>query len=89
MAIDQHDDKKMYCPMLGHHLTFEYCRKGAKSQQPCRKIFDCWFETFDIEKFVKEYFTEEQIKAILTPPKPKMTSLIELIQKAQQNAEKQ
>ncbi|MCK4999343.1 MAG: hypothetical protein KAS23_07405 [Anaerohalosphaera sp.] len=85
MAIDQHDDKKMYCRMLGHHITFDYCRKGANSQ-PCRKIFDCWFKTFDVEQFVTDHFTEEQIKAILTPPKPKMTSLIELIQKAQQNA---
>ena len=88
MAIDKHDEKKKYCRMLGHHLTFEYCRKGADAKQPCRKIFDCWFEEFDIEAFAKDHFTDEQIKAILNPPKPKMASLIELIQQAQQNAKK-
>ena len=73
--------------MLGHHVTFAYCRAGLSSQ-PCRKIFDCWFQTFDINKFMKEHFTDEEIKAILAPPKDKMTSIIELIQKAQQNSEK-
>ena len=33
--------------MLGHDLTFAYCRAPAK-QLPCRKILDCWFETFDV-----------------------------------------
>ena len=74
--------------MMGHHLTFDYCRKPA-SEQPCRKIFDCWFKIFDIEQFMKEHFTDEHIKAILAPPKAKVSSLIELIQQAQENAKKQ
>lgn len=82
MDIEKHDNEKLYCRMLGHHLTFEYCRKTAEGI-PCRKIFDCWYNTFDIEKFMKANFSEDQIKAVLAPPKPKMTSLIELIQKAQ------
>ncbi len=85
MAIDQHDDKKIYCKMLGHHLTFAYCRQGA-SAQPCQKIFDCWFQMFDVEKFMTEHFTQEQLKSFLAPPKSKTTSLIELIRQAQDNA---
>ena len=86
MAIDQHDNKKIYCRMLGHHVAFIYCRSGASSQ-PCRKIFDCWFQTFDIEQFMKAHFTDEQIRAILAPSKDKMTSIIELIEQAK-NSEK-
>ncbi|MBN1815953.1 MAG: hypothetical protein JW828_01245 [Sedimentisphaerales bacterium] len=87
MSVDQHDARTIYCRMLGHEVPFSYCRQGASSQ-PCRKIFDCWFQTFDIETFMKEHFSEQQIQTILTPPKPKMASLIELIQKAQnQNPE--
>jgi hypothetical protein len=71
--------------MLGHYLTFSYCRQ-TDSSQPCRKIFDCWFEKLDIEQFIKENFTEEQITALLAPPKPKMVSLVELIRQAQKNA---
>ena len=70
--------------MLGHHLTFAYCRKTA-SAQPCRKIFDCWFGKLDIKQFIKENFTKEQIKALLAQPKTKMVSLVELIQQAQKN----
>jgi hypothetical protein len=87
MSIDQHDNKKIYCRMLGHHITFAYCRAGHSSQ-PCRKIFDCWFQTFDIKKFMNDHFTDSEIQAILAPSKDKMTSIIELIQKAQQNSEK-
>jgi len=88
MTIEQHDNKKIYCRMLGHHLTFAYCRQTA-SEQPCRKMFDCWFEKLDIEQFIKENFTKKQIKALLAPPKTKMVSLVELIQQAQKNAKEQ
>ena len=74
--------------MLGHHLTFAYCRQTA-SEQPCRKIFDCWFDKLDIKQFIKENFTKEQIKNLLAPPKAKMVSLVELIQQAQKNAKEQ
>ena len=81
MSIEIHDKEKIHCRMLGHELTFAYCRQTA-STQPCRKIFDCWFERFDIEKFMRENFSEQQIKEILKPPKSKTANIIELIQKA-------
>lgn len=73
----------IYCRMLGHQVPFSYCRKGASSL-PCRKIFDCWHQIFDIEQFMKDHYTQEQINSILSPPKPKVMTLIEMIQKAQQ-----
>ena len=88
MAIDQHDNKRIYCRMLGHEVPFAYCRQGA-SGRPCRKIFDCWFETFEIEQFMRDHFTEEQISALLAPPKPKMLSLVELIRRAQETTKEQ
>ena len=84
MSIDRHDAKKMYCRMLGHHVTFAYCRQpGAK--QPCRKIFDCWCNTFNIVQFMQDHFTDEEIKAILAPPKDKVMSLLELIEQAKKH----
>jgi len=82
MSIEQHDNREMHCRMLGHTISFGYCRRTS-GEQPCRKIFDCWFETFDVEKFAREYFTADQLAAILAPPKPRIASIIELIQKAQ------
>ena len=87
MSIEEHDNRTIYCRMLGHEIPFSYCRQGAGSF-PCRKIFDCWFQIFDIQAFMKEYFTDEQISEIVSPPKPKITTLIDLIQKAQENIKK-
>lgn len=84
MDITQHDDKRMHCRMLGHEITFAYCRQTAGAQ-PCRKVLDCWFETFDVEAFARQHFTAEQISAIVSPPKPKMASIIELIEQAKRS----
>lgn len=72
--------------MLGHEIGFGYCRLGAEGQA-CRKIFDCWFAQFDIEEFMREHFSEEELKAIVAPGKPRITSLIEIIQQAQRDAD--
>jgi len=84
MDIEQHDKRKIHCRMLGHEITFAYCRQTAGTQ-PCRKILDCWFETFDVEAFAKEHFTGDQMAAILAPPKARMVSIIELIEQARKN----
>ena len=73
--------------MLGHEVNFHYCREGI-GKLPCRKIFDCWFEHFDIKSFMNQHYTEQQIRQILAPPQPKMVSLFEMIRQAQDNAEK-
>jgi hypothetical protein len=83
MSMDEHDNRKMHCRMLGHEITFAYCRQTGEGQ-PCRKILDCWFDTFDVEQFAHQYLTKEQLAAVLAPPKPKMTSIVELIQQARQ-----
>lgn len=67
--------------MLGHPVPFSYCRQ-LNGELPCRLIADCWHEQFDVAAFLREHFTVEQLQAALAPPKPKMASLIELIEKA-------
>jgi len=81
VKIEAHDQRETYCRMLGHSVPFRYCRRAADGL-PCRKILDCWFRCFDVAAFVKEHYTAEQIERILAPPKPKMTSLLELIERA-------
>ena len=79
----QHDARKRRCPMLGHELTFHYCRTSG-GEIPCRRVFDCWWETFDIEAWVRSSYSEEQIARLLTPRQDKAVTLYELIRKAQQ-----
>ena len=81
VKIEAHDQREAYCRMLGHSVPFRYCR-GVADGLPCRKILDCWFQCFDVVGFVKEHYTAEQMESILAPPKPKMTSLVELIERA-------
>jgi len=85
MGIEEHDGRKRRCGMLGHEVGFAYCRAPG-AELPCRKILDCWFETFDIEAFLREHYSEEQIAEVLAPPRPKLVSLVELIQQAQERA---
>jgi len=72
--------------MLGHELTFAYCRAPARDL-PCGKVFDCWFETFDVRTFIGEHFTDQQIAQVLTPRVDKVSSLLGLIQQAQARTE--
>lgn len=73
-----------YCKMLGHKVPFTYCR-SMKEGLPCGKILDCWFEVIPVEVYVETHFTPEEKEKFLAPSKPKVATLIELIEKAQKN----
>lgn len=80
--ITQYDDKEGYCKMLGHMLTFDYCR-SSNTGLPCSKVLDCWFQHFSIQEFMdKHYSAEEQLK-IFAPQKPKIQSLSDILEQAQ------
>lgn len=79
--VSEFDGKECYCRILGHHLHFSYCR-SLKDGYPCYKVLDCWFEKFDIRKFIQESFTAEEIESFLQAPKPKVHTLMALIEKA-------
>jgi hypothetical protein len=82
------DDFKIRCPRLGHQIHFSYCRfknHGA----PCFKILDCWHAYFHVEEFLKSRLSREQWSGLVARrPAPKVLSLIELISRARENAEK-
>jgi len=82
---ETHDHLERRCPRLGGSVTFGYCRLYGGSEFPCWKVFDCWWETFDIVTFIRSILTPEQFKRLRdTKPKAKVTSLIELINQAKQ-----
>ncbi|MBN2210966.1 MAG: hypothetical protein JW709_06180 [Sedimentisphaerales bacterium] len=84
--IEENDLRIIRCRMLGHEVTFAYCRGGgarpAGEQLPCQKIFDCWFEQFAVEDYMNRHYTPEQIAQITRPSQPKLASIIEMAQKA-------
>lgn len=79
--IEVYDNIEGRCKMLGHQVPFRYCRL-VNGGLPCSGILDCWFERLEIADFIQSHYSDEEIEKILSPPKPKVTKLIELIEKA-------
>jgi hypothetical protein len=79
--LTEHDGISRRCPMLGHEVVFSYCRLPGQ-EIPCGRMFDCWWEMIDIQAFIADNYSEEIQNAMTRPPKPKMLSLIELIEQA-------
>ena len=81
------DDYVMRCPRLGGNVSFDYCRNCGDGQSPCFKVFDCWWETFDVVVYFKERLSDEEFARLSNSrPKPKVSSLLELIEQARRNA---
>ncbi|RPJ16449.1 MAG: hypothetical protein EHM30_06370 [Desulfobacteraceae bacterium] len=81
------DDLVIRCPRLGSDVGFGYCRASGDGQSPCFKVFDCWWETFDVAVYFKERLPGEEFeKLVHSKPKPKVLSLLELIEQARRNA---
>jgi len=85
--MDQYDKERIYCRRLGHWITFNYCRQ-ENTGLPCRKIADCWFEKLKIKEFLKKNYKEEEISYIFEHSKPKLTSIVELIEQAKKRSDK-
>jgi len=76
------DDYTIRCPRLGHQISFSYCRSESRGL-PCFKTLDCWHTHFEVVEFLKEELSsEEWQKVFAAPPKPKILSLLELIEQA-------
>ncbi len=84
MDITEQDELDAHCRTLGHSVPFRYCRTVAQGL-PCYRVIDCWLGRFDVASFVQEHYTEEQIQRIHEPPKSKLASIVELIERAKRS----
>ncbi|MBU0988354.1 MAG: hypothetical protein KKH68_13985 [Proteobacteria bacterium] len=79
------DHLEQRCPRLGGPVTFHYCRKSGDDGAACWKIFDCWWEFFDVVGYMHKCLPGEKFKALAEArPQPKIASLVELIAQARQ-----
>ncbi len=81
ITLEQFDGCPIYCRMLGHDLTFAYCRRTGDGTF-CRKIFDCWHDKIEVGRYVKTHFSDDEIHAVLHPSAPKLHTLLNLIEKS-------
>jgi hypothetical protein len=73
---------RIRCPRLGHMIDFAYCRH-ERGDLPCFKTLDCWHEHFSVAELLRRELTTEQWQeAFCGAVKPKLVSLMELIQAA-------
>ena len=56
---------------------------------PCGWIVGCWRERLDINKFLEDHYSDEELARIFAPPKPKVESLLNLIEQAKKAKEKE
>ena len=83
------DEFQIRCPKLGHQIFFSYCR-GENFGSPCFKTLDCWYPYFPVADFLKsDLSAEEWDNTFVKPPKAKVVSLVELIERAQAQLNKE
>lgn len=76
------DEFTIRCARLGHQINFPYCR-DENSGLPCFKTLDCWYNHFNVHAYLKDRLTEEDFeKVFLNTGKPKVLSLLDLIEQA-------
>jgi len=79
-SIDQLERR---CPRLGGPVLFAYCKTSSDNHSVCWKILDCWWECFDVVGHLKKFLSEDELKELANKkPKPKIVSLVELIEQA-------
>ncbi|MFH2061171.1 MAG: hypothetical protein ABIJ59_20080 [Pseudomonadota bacterium] len=75
------------CPRLGHQIEFSYCR-SENSGLPCFKTLDCWHHYFDVHTYFKKKLTQEDFNTAFTKTsRPKIFSLLDLIEQAKKSQE--
>lgn len=82
--VEKYDDKTIRCPRIGGDVNFKFCR-FENNLIPCRWIIGCWNGRIDINTFLKDHYSEKELNQIFVPPKPKMQSLIEMVEKAKKS----
>lgn len=79
------DEFLIRCPRLGHQIYFSYCRIEDNGL-PCSKTLDCWYEHFQVEEFFKNELSEKEWEKVFEKQtKPKMLSLLEMIEQAKKS----
>jgi hypothetical protein len=72
------------CPRLGGPVDFGYCMRG-ELDRPCFQVVDCWWETFDIVRYLQDHLPEAQRACVMNArPAPKVASLVEMIAQAKE-----
>lgn len=76
MSIEQHD-QEMHprCPPLGGEVPFRHCRRVNRGL-PCHRVVVCWADRLDIVSFIRENYTDEEVRRMSRPPESRLEILL-------------
>ncbi|MFA6449229.1 MAG: hypothetical protein WCX65_07180 [bacterium] len=81
MAIEEYDNMNYWrCPPLGGPVPFKHCRT-TNNGLPCLKMPDCWQGKFNAIQFLKDNYSEEELKTAFSPQPGRLERLLELLDK--------
>jgi hypothetical protein len=88
-SVEMYDDRERWrCPQLGGPVTFNYCRRMNR-KLPCSKVVECWAGVFDIAGYLLAHFSEDDIRRILSAPKPdRITRILDTLSNTSSPREK-
>lgn len=79
------DDYRIRCRRLGHEVPFSYCRSESRGL-PCFKTIDCWYDHFLVEDLLRRELRQEEWDLVFAgPPRPKVLTLVDLIEQARRS----
>ncbi len=78
-----YDQLERRCPRLGGPVRFAYCRAAGENGKRCFKVFDCWWEYFDVVAFMRQCLSAGDFEQLIQTRAPdKTASLVEIINQA-------
>ncbi len=82
------DTFQIRCSKLGHQIHFSYCRK-ENFGLPCARTLTCWHPYFKVVEYLRQELSDDEWRAAFEKQvKPKVLTLVELIEQAQKNSSK-
>ncbi len=77
------EEMQRRCPRLGHDVKFSYCLVCGDDGDLCKGIANCWWEYFDVVRYLEDNYPKETVANLLNPrPKGKIAGILELIERA-------
>lgn len=75
---------------MGGQVSLHYCMTCGDDLPVCGKIMDCWWEYIDIAAYLKQNLSAGMFERLIhSRTKPKLTSLMEHINRAIENSKDQ
>ncbi len=82
------DDMRIRCPVLGHPVSFKYCRTTVRDRI-CRRIKGCWSGIFDVSAFLEKNYSPEELQVFEEVPEDRISLITRIVNEVKARKEKE